>query len=162
VPNRRDHGSLSRNRPRLSVNNLYLYEKKTLLHMVRRALSSCAPNNIYIFNWHKLHKLLSVRPFYSRVLCIHAGSFFSCFFNGLCHEISCLGFFHESSFSGLQNVLLAPFKFFSKTWLPETETLAENLPPVNDTSGYIFPGIYIYRGWHQQQIYHTGVNLTLV
>ena len=28
LPNRRDHGSLSRNRPRLSVNSLYLLKKK--------------------------------------------------------------------------------------------------------------------------------------
>jgi hypothetical protein len=46
VPNRRDHGSLSRNRPRIVCQQFTSFEKKTLLHMVRRALSSCAPNSI--------------------------------------------------------------------------------------------------------------------
>ncbi len=46
MPNRRDPGSLSRNRPRIVRQQLISFEKKTLLHMVRRALSSCAPNSI--------------------------------------------------------------------------------------------------------------------
>ncbi len=59
LPNHRDHGSLSQNRPRLSVSSFWLYKKKKLLHMVRRAHSSCAPNtqcrilfllNCWIFN----------------------------------------------------------------------------------------------------------------
>ena len=46
VPNRRDRGSLSQNRPRIFCHSLCLLKKKTLLHTVRRALSLCAPNNI--------------------------------------------------------------------------------------------------------------------
>jgi hypothetical protein len=45
LPNRRDHGSLSRNRPRI-FHQQFIFEKKTLLHTVRRALSLCAPNSI--------------------------------------------------------------------------------------------------------------------
>ncbi len=47
VPNRQDHGSLSRGRPRFVRQQFISFEKKTLLHMVRRALSSCAPYTIY-------------------------------------------------------------------------------------------------------------------
>jgi hypothetical protein len=46
VPNRRDHGSLSWNRPRIVCQQFISLKKKTLLHTVRRALSLCAPNSI--------------------------------------------------------------------------------------------------------------------
>jgi hypothetical protein len=39
LPNRRDHGSLSQNRPRIFRQQFMSFEKKTLLHTVRRALS---------------------------------------------------------------------------------------------------------------------------
>jgi hypothetical protein len=48
LPNRRDHGSLSQNSLECP-STAYDFTKKTLLHMVRRAHSSCAPNSIHIF-----------------------------------------------------------------------------------------------------------------
>ncbi len=45
--NRRDHGSLSQNGPQMFVDSFMTFRKKTLLHMVRRAHSSCAPNSIH-------------------------------------------------------------------------------------------------------------------
>ncbi len=44
LPNRRDHGSLKAS---IVCQQLMTLQKKTLLHMVRRAHSSCAPNSIY-------------------------------------------------------------------------------------------------------------------
>ena len=58
LPNRRDHGSLSQNRPRIFRQQFMSFEKKTLLHTVRRALSLCAPNSIY-------HKVRTYKEYHS-------------------------------------------------------------------------------------------------
>jgi hypothetical protein len=48
LPNRRNHGLLSHKGPDLSP-TVYVVEKKTLLHRVRRALSLRALLTVYLF-----------------------------------------------------------------------------------------------------------------
>ena len=59
LPNRRDHGSLSQNRPRLSVNSLWLYKKKHFYtwcagHIVHALLTLCSFRQTEKIKWSVL------------------------------------------------------------------------------------------------------------